>query len=166
ILSNDFVERKFEFMEKHVFALDIGTQSITGILLEKNEKKYEIIDYCIRQHKERTMLDGQIQDVVEVAEMLKEVTAQLSTEQHLLTDVCVAAAGRALKTIQADNTVDISTQALTTEESLTFLELGAVQHALQTLTKEQTDQLTQYHCVGYSVLHYKLDGEPIGSLID
>jgi len=41
-----------------IFALDIGTQSVSGILLEQKGEQICIIDYYTEQHAERTILDG------------------------------------------------------------------------------------------------------------
>src|SRR5699024_8035069 len=114
----------------------------------------------------RTMLDGQIQHVTEVAALIAEVKNELEEKHGPLQEVCVAAAGRALKTIQAEQSIDISEKRLTSEEEIRHLELSAVQQALTMLTEEATTKFSDYHCVGYSVLHYKLDGEPIVSLLD
>lgn len=153
-------------MKNCVFALDIGTQSVTGILLEKVETTYKIIDFCVRQHEDRAMLDGQIQNVVQVAKIITEVKNELEKKHGILKKVCVAAAGRALKTIQAEKTVDIKDKPITSEEEIRHLELSAVQQALANITEQNKSQFSHYHCVGYSVLYYKLDGEKIGSLID
>ena len=153
-------------MNNHVFALDIGTQSVTGILLEKVNDKYKVIDYCIRHHQERSMLDGQIHNVVQVAEVIKEVKHELEQKNGPLHKVCVAAAGRALKTVYAEKTFNIKEQPISTQEEIKHLELSAVQQAQLQLTDENNRQFKNYHCVGYSVLHYKLDGEKIGSFID
>ena len=49
----------------------------------------------------------------------------------------------------------------------TVLELAAVQHAQQQrLSSDSMNTDDYYYCVGYSVLHYKLDEEVIGSLLD
>src|SRR5690625_7485271 len=87
-------------MNEHVFALDIGTQSVTGILLTKDESNFTVTDFYTEQHKERAMLDGQIQDVVQVAEVITSVKSKLEEKHGPLRKVCVAAAGRAVKTIQ------------------------------------------------------------------
>lgn len=153
-------------MNKHVFALDIGTQTVTGILLKKNEKTFNIIDYYVKAHEERAMLDGQIQDVVQVAKVITEVKEHLEEKHGPLLEVCVAAAGRALKTIQADFSININDRPITTEEEIKHLELSAVQQAQILLSKEYNNSFKDYHCVGYSVVHYKLDDEIIGSFID
>lgn len=153
-------------MNEHVFALDIGTQSVTGIILQKTNDSYKVIDFCVRQHKERSMLDGQIQNVVQVAEVITEVKCALEKKHGLLQHVCVAAAGRALKTIQTEKSISIKDKPITSEEEIKHLELSAVQQAQALLAKENKHNFTNYHCVGFSILHYKLDGEKIGSFID
>lgn len=153
-------------MNEPIFALDIGTQSVTGILLKKEQKKYEIIDYYVKHHDERAMLDGQIQNVLQVAEIIDEVKQQLEKNNGPLKNVYVAAAGRALKTIQSTITIPIHERPITTQEEIKHLELSAVQQAQKLLSEEKNDKFIDYHCVGYSVVHYKLDGEVIGSFID
>lgn len=89
-------------MKEPIFALDIGTQSVTGILLKKNEEEYEISDFVVKHHEERSMLDGQIHDVIEVASIINEVKTALEKTYKPLRHVAVAAAGRALKTIRTE----------------------------------------------------------------
>src|SRR5690606_5481997 len=55
---------------------------------------------------------------------------------------------------------------ITDQESIKHLELSAVQSAQQTLVNQENTNYEHYYCVGYSILHYKLDNERIGSLID
>jgi len=149
-----------------IFALDIGTQSVSGILLEQKGKQFSVIDYYTEQHAERTMLDGQIQDVIKVAEVIKKVKNKLEEKHGTLQDVSVAAAGRALKTVKTKKNISILNQPITSEESVHHLELSAIQQAQIELVKADDQQFSNYHCVGYSVLHYYLDDERIGSLID
>ncbi|WP_188456510.1 cell division protein FtsA [Virgibacillus oceani] len=154
-------------MEERVFALDIGTRSVTGIILEKQNDRFSIVDYYTQEHKARSMVDGQIHNVVAVAEVIQEVKAVLENTYGELKSVCVAAAGRALKTIQAEASIDLKQQPIMENDSIKHLELSAVQTAqLELASEEQKNDYSNYYCVGYSVLHYKLDGELIGSLID
>lgn len=153
-------------MNDIVFALDIGTQSVSGILLENKENQFSVIDYYTEQHEERTMLDGQIQDVVKVAKVIEKVKSKLEKKHGALQEVCVAAAGRALKTVKTKKTMSIADQPITSEEAVHYLELSAVQQAQVELVKTNNQQFSNYHCVGFSVLHYYLDGERIGSLVD
>src|SRR5699024_11680790 len=46
------------------------------------------------------------------------------------------------------------------------LELNDIKQTPIELVKATYQQYTNYHCVGYSVLHYYIDDERIGSLID
>lgn len=153
-------------MNEHVFALDIGTQSVTGILLRKNDERFAVADFYTEQHKERAMLDGQIQDVVQVAKVIRNVKEKIEEAHGPLHKVCVAAAGRALKTIQTTITIPIHERPIRTEEEIKHIELSAVQKAQKQLAEERKAQFNDYYCVGYSVVHYKLDGEKIGSFID
>src|SRR5699024_4735438 len=145
-------------MNDYVFALDIGTQSVTGLILEKKEDTYAVVDYCIEEHKKRSMLDGQIHNVLAVSEVIIKVKDKLEESHGPLHKVAVAAAGRALKTIQAKYERDISTQPIKDKDELKHLELSAVQQAQKTLVDSNNEEVyTNYHCVGYSVLHYMLD---------
>lgn len=154
-------------MNKRVFALDIGTRSVTGIILEKNQQTYTIVDYCVKEHNERSMLDGQIHNVLAVADIITHVKATLEEKHGPLTHVSVAAAGRSLKTVQATASINLDQQPISNNQTIKHLELSAVQSAQFELARDNEDNTYKnYYCVGYSVLHYKLDGENIGSLID
>lgn len=154
-------------MNKTIFALDIGTRSVTGILLEKQENKFEVIDYYVKEHNQRSMRDGQIHNVLAVSAVIQEVKAALSKDDRQLHKVYVAAAGRALKTVQAQASTSILEHPMTNIEMIKHLELSAVQAAQLKLVKdEKAIDYADYYCVGYSVLYYKLDQEQIGSLID
>ena len=60
---------------------------------------YEVIDTVIQEHGERSMLDGQIHDVIAVSNVIASVKEELEKKHGPLREVCVAAAGRALKTM-------------------------------------------------------------------
>ncbi|MGF3105883.1 cell division protein FtsA [Rossellomorea sp. DUT-2] len=150
-----------------IFALDIGTRSVVGIILEEINGIFQVSDILVEEHKKRAMLDGQIHDVPAVAEVISSIKAQLEKIHGPLHKVCVAAAGRALKTETAASTLTIKGKPLLQKNDILHLELSAVQHA-QALAAENENDAKGYHyyCVGYSVLFYRLDGEEIGSLID
>ena len=113
------------------------------------------------------MVDGQIHNVLYVAELIQEIKGQLEQKHGPLKKVSVAAAGRALKTEQASVTVEIKNRPIFTEEDISRLELQAVQQAQQQLLQQKEDSKNNhYYCVGYSVLYFRLDGEEIGSLVD
>lgn len=119
------------------------------------------------EHKERSMIDGQIHNIVSVANVISEIKESLEQRHGPLKRVSVAAAGRALKTSIGSMSIDISEQALLSIEEVNRLELAAVQKAQQQLLSAHTETKDDYYyCVGYSVLHFLLDGDEIGSLID
>lgn len=152
--------------QKKLFALDIGTRSVNGIILEESQGEYHVIDVLVKEHTERAMLDGQIHDVLAVSKIISEIKEGLEVKHGPLKKVCVAAAGRALKTERAKVSIDINGKPLIQKEDILHLELGAVQLAQAIVAKKHQSEKTYYYCVGYSVLYYRLDGEEIGSLID
>ncbi|HHY72643.1 MAG TPA: cell division protein FtsA [Bacillus bacterium] len=150
-----------------LFALDIGTRSVNGIILKETDNGYEIVDIEAKEHKNRAMLDGQIHDVLAVSKLIQEIKEKLEGRHGTLKKVCVAAAGRALKTKRAKVSVEIAGKPFINKQDIIHLELTAVQQAQKELALENTStQSVHYYCVGYSVLRYLLDDEEIGSLVD
>ncbi|RFB17834.1 cell division protein FtsA [Bacillus sp. HNG] len=150
-----------------VFALDIGTRSVVGLIAEKTGSSYKIIDIVIREHKERAMVDGQIHDIIAVSNVIRDIKETLEVKHGKLTKAAVAAAGRSLKTERSRETIQISSMPLIQREDILHLELSAVQKAQYALAeKNQSEKSHDYYCVGYSVIHYFLDNQEIGSLID
>lgn len=152
-------------MTEKLFALDIGTRSVVGIILEKSDESYKIIDILSQEHSERAMLDGQIHDVTAVAKVITQIKRKLEETHGPLKRVSVAAAGRALKTEKAIITIDIKGKPMISHEDILHLEFSAVQEAQSIIAEKNTSHST-YYCVGYSILYYRLDGQEIGSLID
>ncbi|WP_345796699.1 cell division FtsA domain-containing protein [Peribacillus muralis] len=152
-------------MQEKLFALDIGTRSVVGIILEKEQGCYKIVDILSQEHSERAMLDGQIHDIPAVSKVISTIKKQLEHIHGPLKKVSVAAAGRALKTERADMAIKIGGKPMLTREDVLHLEFSAVQKAQSIVAKQKNSQST-YYCVGYSVLYYHLDGQEIGSLLD
>lgn len=155
--------------QKKLFALDIGTRSVVGIILEEiNHENYHVLDILSKEHSERAMLDGQIHDVLAVSKIIKEIKTELEKKHGPLIKVNVAAAGRALKTEHAKITIDIAGKPMIQKDDILHLELSAVQQAQGIVAEKQShkDKHQNYYCVGYSVLNYQLDDETIGNLID
>jgi cell division protein FtsA len=154
-------------VQEKIVAFDIGTRSVVGIILEKHGEKFDVIDLVSIEHGERSMLDGQIHDVLAVSKTIQEVKLALEEKHGPIKKVSIAAAGRTLKTQHASFKKEILQNPLTTEDDILHLELSAVQQAQMNLAAElQDNDNTNYYCAGYSVLRYKLDGIEIGSLID
>lgn len=154
-------------MASKLFALDIGTRSVVGIILEEQDEKFHVVDLISEEHKERAMVDGQIHNVIHVASVIQHVKEQLEEKHGPLRSVSVAAAGRALKTEQGSASLDIKNRPAITDDDINRLELAAVQKAQQQLlANNEKERSNHYYCVGYSVLYYRLDNQEIGSLMD
>ena len=83
-----------------VFGLDIGTRNVVGTVGYRTENEFIVVAQCVMEHETRAMLDGQIHDIGRVARTINTVKAQLEGQlDEPLTDVCIAAAGRVLKTV-------------------------------------------------------------------
>ncbi|KMY51283.1 cell division protein FtsA [Peribacillus loiseleuriae] len=154
-------------MHEKLFALDIGTRSVVGIILEKTADSFEVTDIVSMEHQERAMLDGQIHDVIAVSKVIQTIKDILEKKHGSLHNVSVAAAGRALKTEPASISIDINGKSILQHDDILHLELSAVQKA-QAIVAEKNNSSSNHHyyCVGYSVLYYRLDDQEIGSLID
>lgn len=149
-----------------LFALDIGTRSVVGLVGEQTGNCIRLIASHRQEHHTRAMLDGQIHDVPEVAAVLNEVKNHLEECCGPLRKVSVAAAGRALCTIKSKAETTIQGQGLLTADDERGLELSAIQAAQHQLaTSDAVADPTSYYCVGYSVVSFNLDGTNLKTLI-
>ena len=148
-----------------IFALDIGTRSIIGIVAEKlDNEQMRILATVRREHKTRAMLDGQIHDVPQVADLIREVKRELEKTTGPLKSASVAAAGRALYTMTAEASVEIN--GVITDEQQRALDFSGVQAAQAKLaSSKDIDDPGRYYCVGYSTIQYTLDDIPLKSLV-
>ncbi|MDH7576337.1 MAG: rod shape-determining protein [Bacillota bacterium] len=148
---------------KTVFALDTGTRSVVGLVLEIGLECSRVIAIAREEHQGRAMLDGQIHDVNRVADVVIRVKQQLEKKLgSSLRRVAVAAAGRALITKREKFEHSISPWDEIREEEVRRLELEAIRVAEQSLAQSKEGK-DKYYCVGYSVVGYFLDGEVIGN---
>ena len=149
---------------KLVFALDIGTRSVIGIVAEQREGLLHILATERLEHKTRAMLDGQIHDVPQVAAIIREVKRRLTERTGALNSAAVAAAGRALYTMTAEADQDIT--GTITPAQQRDLDFAGVQAAQRKLAHSHTvDDPTRYYCVGYSTIRYMLDGNELKTLV-
>ncbi|WP_141433785.1 cell division FtsA domain-containing protein [Bacillus sp. 03113] len=152
--------------ENKLFALDIGTRSVVGIILDKSNDQLKVVDVLSYEHTERAMLDGQIHDIIAVSKIINKIKGALEIKHGPLSKVCVAAAGRALKTKRAKVAIPIQGKPAMQKQDILHLELSAVQQAQALVADENQLESYTYYCVGYSVLYYHLDGEEIGNLTE
>ncbi len=155
--------------DQMVFALDIGTRSIIGMVGVIEEGKVRIIAIEKEEHAERAMVDGQIENIEKVAILADRVKKRLQSKLGVtLTRVCVAAAGRALRTRRSDFEMELSGAQIIDDEVISRLEAGAISRAEEAFDEENEAQgdLRRYYLVGYTVCQYYLDQYMMSSLKD
>lgn len=154
-----------KYPEPLVFGLDIGTRSIVGTVGYREGSKFNIVAQCVKFHDTRAMLDGQIHDINKVGEEIIYVKETL--EQQLsgrkLKEVCVAAAGRVLKTAVSKSNYEFPENTVVIQEHIHSLEMLGVEQAHEQMLKDN-DSDVKFFCVGYTVMKYYLNGFEIGNL--
>lgn len=150
-----------------IFALDIGTRSVIGLLVEQSEESIKLLDMEVREHPKRAMIDGQIEDVEQVAKVATKVKQALEERNNVtFTSVCVAAAGRALKTQKSVYEKEFETVTAISAEHVTDLEMCAIEQAhKEASVSHGVDVESDFYCVGHSVMRYFLDDYPLSTLI-
>ena len=97
-----------------VFGLDIGTRSVVGTVGYKNNTNgFVAVAQTAIEHETRAMIDGQIHDIGQVAKTIGQIKNQLEEMTgRKLQDVCIAAAGRVLKTIESEAEVHLDRKSV------------------------------------------------------
>ncbi len=152
-----------------VFALDIGTRSIIGMVGLVENNRVKIIAIEKEEHTERVMIDGQIEDIQKVAALAAKVKKNLENRlQCRLSRVCVAAAGRALRTKRAEYELELPGVQLIDDEILNRLEVGAISKAEEAFDAENAAENSsrRFYLAGYTVCQYYLDQYMMSSLKD
>lgn len=151
----------------NVFGLDIGTRNVVGTVGYRTEdEEFVVVAQHIKQHETRAMLDGQIHDIARVARTIGSVKTELEKQiGQPLTEVCIAAAGRVLKTVTTHVEYEYAEESVVTGEDTHTLNLLGIEKA-QEILKENNDTKYKFYCVGYSVVKYYLNDEPFISLED
>jgi len=149
-----------------IYALDIGTRSIVGIVGKPAGGRFKAMEIEMAEHGSRAMLDGQIDNIQQVGALARTVTERLEERLGVhLERVCVAAAGRALRTQSGSFTLDLSAEKTITAEMISRLEAGALSAAEDALQMED-EVRRQFFMVGYTVAQYRLDNYPLASLLE
>ncbi len=157
--------KKQETQGDKIFALDIGTRSVVGILGEKADEKYHVIDCVVAPHTRRAMVDGQIEDIKQVAKIVGQVKQKLEQRNGItLSKASIAAAGRALKTVNISKEFDVSGSEIITEEMVASMEMETVSAAQAELDESMQNEKTLFYCVGHNVVTYRLDDYKMISL--
>lgn len=147
-----------------VFGLDIGTRNVVGTVGYRTEDQFIVTAQYIMQHDTRAMLDGQIHDIGRVSGTIRKVKEQLEKQiGKALTEVCIAAAGRVLKTVTTSISYDYPEESVVTGEDIHTLDLLGIEKA-QKILQEMNDTNYKFYCVGYSVVRYFLNDEPFSNI--
>ena len=142
---------------KTVFGLDIGTRSIVGTVGYKKGDEFYCVAQRIKEHETRAMLDGQIHDIGKVGESIAQVKEELEKAiGRKLTEVCIAAAGRVLKTKTVQMKLEFPEVKEVTLEDIYTLKSMAVQKAYDEFGEVNQDGIS-FYCVGNTVIHYYMN---------
>lgn len=149
----------------NVFGLDIGTRNVVGTVgYQTDDKEFVVTAQYVREHETRAMLDGQIHDIGRVAKTIKEVKNELEKQTgQPLEEVCIAAAGRVLKTVTTHVEYEYAQESVVTGEDVNTLNLLGIEKAQEAL-KEVNDTSYKFYCVGYSTVKFFLNDDVFISL--
>lgn len=149
--------------EDLVFGLDIGTRSIVGVVGFQDRKGFHVVAMAQQEHETRAMLDGQIHDIYKVGDTIRKVKNDLERQlDRQLSDVCIAAAGRVLRTVNATAEYAFEEETRVTQEHIYSLNLLAVEKAHMQINRE-SDKI-RFYCVGNTPVNYRLNGFDITNL--
>lgn len=158
-------EEEYPMQEKElIYALDIGTRSVIGMLGRQENGRVHILAVEKQPHERRSMLDGQIEDIDQVAATVTQITRRLEADVgRRLTQVCVAAAGRSLRTEHGSSRIELSAPEVIGDEHVQKLTAEAVANAAGILEDgEETAQ--RMLLVGYTATQLRLDQYPLAKL--
>ena len=147
-----------------VFGLDIGTRSIVGTVGYLNGTKFHVLGQYAKEHETRAMLDGQIHDINKVAETIASVKRHLEDDLNRnLTEVCIAAAGRVLRTVTIKVEQQFESEKEITDEDVYALDTLGIEKAYEEFQKSNDTDM-KFYCVGYTPMRYYMNGYQIGNL--
>lgn len=147
-----------------VFGLDIGTRNVVGTVGYRTEDEFIVVAQSVMEHETRAMLDGQIHDIGRVGRTIQKIKEALEAQiEQPLTEVCIAAAGRVLKTVTTNISYEYPEESVVTGEDIHTLDLLGIEKA-QSILKEKNDTKYKFYCVGYSVVKYYLNDDIISNL--
>ncbi|MDD2973015.1 MAG: cell division FtsA domain-containing protein [Lachnospiraceae bacterium] len=147
-----------------VFGLDIGTRSIVGTVGYKTDNKFYVVSQVTREHETRAMLDGQIHDIHKVGNTIREVKEYLEKKTgRKLSEVCIAAAGRVLRTVTTTVEVELGEDKVIGQEDIYALDSAGMEKAYEEFQNTNTLE-EKFYCVGYSIVHYYMNGHLMSNL--
>ncbi len=158
------MDEAMKYPEHMVFGLDIGTRSVVGTVGYLERKVFKVAAQCVRYHDTRAMIDGQIHDITKVGQVIYQVKSEL--ERNLgrtLSEVCIAAAGRVLKTVTIKAEQELEEERIVNQEDIYSLDMLGVEKAHAQLAEEETENI-RFYCVGYTVIQYYMNDYVMNNL--
>ncbi len=147
-----------------VFGLDIGTRSIVGTVGYQSNGNFHVLAQRVKEHETRSMLDGQIHDIGKVGQTIRYVKEQLEGDLNReLKEVCIAAAGRVLKTVTTRAEQSFEEEHEVTKEDVYSLITQGVENAYVEFQKKNDTDM-KFYCVGYTPMRYYMSGYHIVNL--
>lgn len=148
--------------EQFVFGLDIGTRSIVGTVGYMDRMGFHVVAMEVKEHDTRAMLDGQVHDIGKVAEEIKYVKNVLEARiERPLKNVCIAAAGRVLRTITVRAELELGEERRVTDEDIYNLDFSGVELAHRQINENENE--VNYYCVGYTSVKYYVNDYEISN---
>lgn len=146
-----------------VFGLDIGTRNVVGTVGYMKNGRFQAAAIVSKEHETRAMLDGQIHDIGKVGDAIRTIKHELeSMTGKKLKEVCIAAAGRVLRTVMVHEDVEFEGEVRVNAENIYSLELISVEKAHKELKVK--DEKYKFYCVGYTPVRYYLNDYAINNL--
>lgn len=153
---------KIKCPEQFVFGLDIGTRSIVGTVGYMDRSGFHVIAMEIKEHDTRAMIDGQVHDIGRVADEIKYVKNALENKiGRPLKNVCIAAAGRVLRTITVRAELELDEERRVTDEDIYNLDFSGVELAHRQINGQESD--ISFYCVGYTSVKYYVNDYEISN---
>lgn len=147
----------------YVFGLDIGTRSVVGVVGYLEYGRFKVVAMAERLHSTRAMLDGQIHDIYKVGDTIRQVKLSLESQLETeLKDVCIAAAGRVLRTINSTAEYEYEEETRVSAEDIYSLNLLAVENAHKIINDGTSKE--RFYCVGNTPVRYQLNDYDISNL--
>ncbi len=147
-----------------VYGLDIGTRSIVGTVGYPEKDGFVVVSQKVKEHETRAMIDGQIHDIAAVGETIRYVTDELEKEVgEKLKSVCIAAAGRVLRTVNTHVDMEFDEEKTITREDIFALDSLGIEKSYENFVQENNTDLI-FYCVGYTVMRYQLNHYPMMNL--
>ncbi len=147
-----------------VFGLDIGTRSIVGTVGFREGDIFNVLAQEIKEHETRAMLDGQIHDIASVGNTIGQVKHALEKKLDIkLTDVCIAAAGRVLETVEVHIDWELDKEKEISTDDIAHLTSMGIEKAYSTFLEQNTSDV-HFYCVGNSIIRFYLNGYQINNL--